>query len=229
MALSSGRSLYLRGTKPTVLAAYKFNEGVGTTTADATGNGHIGTLTGGAGFGLGRYGAGILFSGANQSVNFSQTGLQPARLGVSWCCWAKFPATGLPQWLGIVAKLRASGSTRSGLAINAGSLFHMFRWRDQLDFTNSGIAPTDATWHFYALSDNDTGFSLWLDGVVVRSGTRTGLPADTDNTAWEAFPWQLGMADNEFNSMAGLAISDLRILSGQMNTDNVVHFMNTPC
>lgn len=229
MALTSTHSLHLRGVKPTVLAAYKFDEGSGTTTADATGNGHNGTLVSGAGFGPGRYGGGILFSGANQSVNFPQAGLEPARLGISWCFWAKFPASGRPPFLGLITKLRISQSTRSGMAIDSSSLFHMARWRDQLNFTTTGTAPTDAGWHFYASSDGDNGFSLWLDGVVIRSGTRAGLAVGTDNTAWESFPWQLGTADNQFDTMAGFSISDFRILSGEMNIDDVLHYMNTPC
>lgn len=230
MSLSSTRSLHLKGTKPTVLAAYKFNEGAGTSTVDATGNGHDGTLTGAAGFGPGKYGTGILFSGGGQTVDFSYVGLQPARLGVSWCCWAKFPAAGRPSYLGIFCKIAAlGGSTRNGVAIEAGGFFNVSRWRNQLDFATSGTAPSDEDWHFYAFSDGDNKLSLWLDGVVVRTVTKTGLPADTNNTAWENFPWQLGAATEDFNSMAGLAVSDLRILSGEMNTGDVLHYMNTPC
>src|SRR4051794_40252197 len=49
------------------VAAYSFNEGVGTTAADASGNGNTGTLNG-ATWSTGKFGSGLLFNGATNWV-----------------------------------------------------------------------------------------------------------------------------------------------------------------
>jgi len=231
MTLPSLRTQALRGVKPLLLAAYSFSEGSGTTTADVTGNGNDGTLTNGATFGPGKYAGGIAFTGSGQTVDFPYANLQPKRLGVSWCCWAKFPSSGLPSWLGIFGKVNSSAaSTRNGMAIENGStIFYVTRWRNDLKYANLSGVPTDNAWHHYAIADGDTKYRVWLDGVVIASGSRTTstLP-DTNNTAWEAFPWQLGAVLNDFDSMNGLSVSDLRVFSGMLTDQDVIAAMKTP-
>ncbi len=50
---------------PPAIAAYAFNEGSGTTAADASGNGLTGTLTNGATWGTGRNAGAVLLDGVN--------------------------------------------------------------------------------------------------------------------------------------------------------------------
>ena len=56
---------------PGVVTELHFNEGAGTTTADASGNGHIGTLVNGPTWGPGKYGQGLNFNGTNSYVNIA--------------------------------------------------------------------------------------------------------------------------------------------------------------
>jgi hypothetical protein len=53
-------------TVPSLVAAYSFNEGTGTTTADASGHGNAGTLSN-ATWVQGKYGGGLKFTGAANS------------------------------------------------------------------------------------------------------------------------------------------------------------------
>ena len=52
---------------PALVAAYAFDEGSGTVAADASGNGHQGSILGAA-WATGRHGPALSFSGANASV-----------------------------------------------------------------------------------------------------------------------------------------------------------------
>jgi hypothetical protein len=52
-----------------LLAAYAFNEGTGTTTADASGKGHPGTLSGASWTNAGKYGNAISFNGSTSYVD----------------------------------------------------------------------------------------------------------------------------------------------------------------
>src|ERR1041384_123654 len=48
-----------------LVAAWNFNEGTGTTVADASGNNNVGTITGATWSTLGRYGNALSFNGVN--------------------------------------------------------------------------------------------------------------------------------------------------------------------
>src|SRR5205809_7484632 len=53
-------------TTPGLVAAYAFNEGAGTTVADASGNGNTGTLNGATWTTAGRYGSALVFDGTSR-------------------------------------------------------------------------------------------------------------------------------------------------------------------
>src|SRR5205085_10611181 len=54
--------------RPAPVAAYGFNEGSGTTTSDATGNGRTGTLTNTTWNGAGKNGGALAFNGSSSRV-----------------------------------------------------------------------------------------------------------------------------------------------------------------
>jgi glutamine amidotransferase PdxT len=67
------------------------DEGTGTTTADASGNGHTGTLVNGPTWGPGKYGQGINFNGTNSYVNIADHTdytLTPTQ-NYTWSAWVK--------------------------------------------------------------------------------------------------------------------------------------------
>ena len=62
-------SVTVSNAAPTgLIAAYAFDEGTGTTTADATGTGHTGTLTGATWTAAGKNGNALSFDGVNDWV-----------------------------------------------------------------------------------------------------------------------------------------------------------------
>ena len=82
------------GGPPGPAAAYAFDEGAGTTAADASGHGLTGTLTGGATWIVGKYGTAVNLDGSDDFVNLGNpTGLQlTGSMTVSaWVYSAAFP------------------------------------------------------------------------------------------------------------------------------------------
>ena len=57
-----------------LVAAYSFNDGSGTTTADVSGNGHPGTISGASWTNDGRYGGALSFDGTDDRVDLGSLG-----------------------------------------------------------------------------------------------------------------------------------------------------------
>ena len=90
-----------------LLAAYAFNEGIGTTTADSSGNAITGTLSGATWTTAGKYGNALSFTGANAYVNLGNPTALEGTGSMSWTAWVY--ATAVPGDDGnILAKSNAS-------------------------------------------------------------------------------------------------------------------------
>ncbi len=86
-----------------VVAAYGFNEGTGTTVADASGNGNGGTVSNTTWAPAGKYGGALSFNGTNARVNIpSSTSLQLTN-GMTLEAWVN-PTTTSSAWRDIIYK-----------------------------------------------------------------------------------------------------------------------------
>ena len=82
-------SVALSGTGGLVVA-YSFNEGTGTSAADASGNGHTGAISGAAWSTLGEYGNALSFDGVNDWVTVNATSLLNITGAITMEAWV-FP------------------------------------------------------------------------------------------------------------------------------------------
>ena len=62
-----------RTAPATLVAAYAFNEGTGTTVADSSGNGNNGTIANATWTTSGKYGDALVFNGTNARVNINDS------------------------------------------------------------------------------------------------------------------------------------------------------------
>ncbi len=90
-----------------LVAGYAFNEGSGTTAADASGNGLTGTLTNGAGWGTGRNAGAVLLDGVNDFVELGNPPLLQLTGSMTVSAWVNSAAFPVDD-AAIVSK-RASG------------------------------------------------------------------------------------------------------------------------
>ena len=99
-----------------LVAAYRFGEAVGTTAADASGNGNAGTLVNGpAWITAGKYGGAINFDGANDYVRAADSAsLDLGRTGTVEA-WVKLDT--LNRWQSVIAKGGANSDSSHNYAI----------------------------------------------------------------------------------------------------------------
>src|SRR2546426_10249555 len=86
-----------------LVAAYSFNEGTGTTVADASGNGNAGTLSGTTWTNGGKYGSALVFNGTSARVTINNSASLQLTAGVELEAWGGASA-GKRGWRGVIYK-----------------------------------------------------------------------------------------------------------------------------
>src|SRR6185436_15418294 len=102
-----------------LVAAYGFNEGSGTTTADASGNGQTGTLNGATWNATGRFGGALSFNGTTNWVTVPDTALLRLTTAMTVEAWVN--ATALANWRTVVLKESGTGLSYSLYASDTSS------------------------------------------------------------------------------------------------------------
>ena len=90
-----------------LVAAYGFDEGAGTTTADASGNANTGTLSGATWNAAGRYGGALTFDGVNDWVTVPDKAVLDLTSAMTLEAWVYASAVG--SWRTVLLKEGSSG------------------------------------------------------------------------------------------------------------------------
>jgi hypothetical protein len=199
---------------PPYVGYWQFDEGAGGTTADASGNGANGVLSGETTWLPGRVGPGALnFHGAGVQDAHVEADDHPAirfsaAQGFTLSAWVS-PGGFRDKWAGIVTK-SADRPGGYGLYLTAGN-----KWAFAASSAdaNALVSPADASegWHHVAaVQRGDTGVrELWVDGVLVASGVvgGPGAAADADGTGKLFVGGSAGTIQEYF----GGAVDDVRV------------------
>ncbi len=94
---------------PTLVAAYSFDEGAGTTVGDLSGNGNTGTVNG-ASWGVGRFGQALSFDGTNDRVTIPDSNSLDLTTGMTMEAWVR-PTTLGTAWKTVLFKHRNANTT----------------------------------------------------------------------------------------------------------------------
>ena len=86
-----------------LVAAYSFDEGAGTTVADASGNGNTGTINGATWTTAGRYGSALVFDGTSTSVTVANAASLGLTTGMTLEAWV-YPTGALTGWRAVIDK-----------------------------------------------------------------------------------------------------------------------------
>lgn len=166
-----------------------FNEGVGATANDLSGNGNHAALNGAA-WGNGRFGKGIAFSGAESAYLAESISLK-AGAQMTVTAWIK-SATMPSNYVTIIQKdgdaIRNYGLFITGSdqpATQGTVLFSLTSdaphdWRGPV----SSVSVIDGNWHHLAGVYNGIEMKVFIDGVERGSQAVSVTPADTSGGVW---------------------------------------------
>lgn len=155
---------------------WPLNETSGTTAADASGNGNIGTYTGGytlnQGPGPSMGGGAVLLNG---SSGYIQSSYNPALAAVSAECWVNL--NGLSQGAnpGFISNNPYAGSYGLNLYSNGpGDVFvTSYANGTSANYTYAGATPASG-WFYVATTWDGTTFRLYFNGSQIAAGALSG-------------------------------------------------------
>ncbi len=171
------------------VAAYPFEEGAGTTTADVSGNGHPGTLVGATWTTAGKYGKAVALNGTSQYVRVDAPDAPTGDF--SWMVWAR--PTSVAGWRGLL-EIQTAGSTGIELALDAG---RPQVWSNGLLRLTAGSSLPVNAWSHVALTRAGSTLTAYVNGVSVGTATE---PAGFN---WGSCPFLIGVdADSRLHGAA---------------------------
>lgn len=206
---------------PGLAAAYAFAEGTGNQTADASGHGSAGTLSGPAWNAAGKYGSALTFDGTNDWVTVADASWLDVSGGLTLEAWVR--PNGGPSWRTIMLKENgstlayalyagASGGRPMGIVLTGGS---------QRKLSGPSALPAN-TWTHLALTYNGAQMRLYVNGVERASMAVTGVIPNSSgplriggNSVWSS-EWFKGELD------------ELRVYNRALSVTEIQADMGTP-
>jgi hypothetical protein len=206
---------------PNLIAAYAFEEGAGTTTADATGKSHTGTLSGATWTTAGKNGKALSFNGVNSYVSAADANDLDLTNGMTLEAWVRPSA--LSGWNTVVMKEGSATTLAYSLYAHDNSPWPSNTIRiGNVDRVAAGTSPLPLnTWTHLAATYDGTTMRLFVNGVQVGARAQTGnIVVSTrtlrigGNSVWGEY----------FNGL----IDDVRIYNRALTAAEIQTDMSTP-
>jgi concanavalin A-like lectin/glucanase superfamily protein/Big-like domain-containing protein len=211
-AVGAGSGSTANASASGLVAAYSFNDGSGPTTADVSGNGHPGTISGASWTTDGRYGGALSFDGTDDRVDLGSLGTF-YQSGFTMEAWVK-KATDTKKDVAVLGTFTGGGA---GPMIWVDHLEGRYRLTAGIGLDNyldSGQTPVADTWQHLAVTYDGTVARFYIDGTEVASRTISSFGGS--NT------WRVGAYDaTPFGFFDGV-IDEVRIYSRALTAAEIV-------
>jgi hypothetical protein len=200
------------------VAAYSFNEGSGTTVADASGNGNVGTISNATWTTAGKYGNTLTFNGSSARVTVTDSASLHLTTGMTLEVWV-YPTAAPLGWIDLIYKqddvyfLEAS-STLAAAPTAGGTFGNGFQ-----TITGTSELPVN-TWTHLAVTFDSATLTVWVNGVSVAAQAQTS-PLTTST-----LPLQIG-GDSLYGQGFAGRIDEVRIYNRALTRPEIEVDMNT--
>ena len=165
-----------------LVGAWAFGEGSGTTTADASGNGNVGTITGASWSTQGRFGNALSFNGTNSVVRVAGSASLNLTSGMTLSAWIR-PTASQSGWRTIVQRQTdayfLNASNNAPMRPSGGGTFG-----GNVAYVSGPTANPLNTWTYVALTYDGGAMRLYVNGSQVATGAATGAIQTTSDPLW---------------------------------------------
>jgi glucose/arabinose dehydrogenase/PKD repeat protein len=212
-------AVHAQTAPPTPVAAYAFNEGAGTSTADLSGSGNAGTVAGATWTTQGKFGNALSFNGTSAMVTVADAPSLRLTSGMTLEAWLN-PSSVTSTWRDTLVKgnddyyliaMSSPSSLPAGAATTAGT--------KKRAFGTSSLAPN--TWTHLATTYDGTAVRLYVNGTQVSSTPATGTIATS------ASALQIG-GDSLFGQFFAGSIDEVRVYNVALSAAQIQADMTTP-
>ena len=182
-SIATASTLATTPTPPGLVGAWGFEEGAGTTTADASGKGNLGTVSGASWTTQGRYGNALSFDGSSSVVRVADSASLDLSTAMTLSAWIR-PAATQSGWRTIMQRetdayfLNASNSVGPLRPSGGGTL------GGNTQFLSGPTASPVSAWTHVAITYDGAALRLFINGTQVASQATTGAIQATDNPLW---------------------------------------------
>jgi hypothetical protein len=202
-----------------LVAAYSFNEGAGTTAADASGNGNTGTIVNAVWTTSGKYGNALVFNGTNAWVTIKDAAALDLTTGMTLEAWVNPSRVGR-AWRDVIYKGNDNyfleATSNHGAVPGGGGTFGS---ADVVTFGSSALPVNQ--WTHLAVTYNGSLLRLYENGVLVSSSVQSGNILTSSNAL------QIG-GDSIFGQYFAGGIDEVRIYNVALTAAQIQADMNTP-
>jgi serralysin len=204
---------------PGLVAAYGFDENAGATAADATGNGHTGTIAGATWTTAGHTGNALSFDGVNDMVSVADSALLDVTR-VTLMAWVRPTLT--DNWRSAILKERTGGLAYALYAEDGAARPAAYVNLGQADDREAKgtLALTVNTWTHLTMTFDGTALRVYQNGVLVRTANFTG------NIVASGSPLRIGGNAVWGEFYAGL-MDDVRVFNRALTLEEIQTSMNT--
>ena len=205
---------------PSLVAAYSFDEGTGTSVTDVSGNGNNGTIANATWTTAGQYGNALVFNGTSALVTINDSASLHLTNGMTLEAWVN-PSAVSSAWRDVVYKgadnyyMEGTSTSSGGLPCGAGT----FGTADVAAFGTALLALN--TWTHLAATYDGATLVFYVNGVQVSSLAQTGNIVTSGN------PLQIG-GDSIYGQYFQGSIDEVRVYNVALTAAQIQADMNTP-
>ena len=202
-----------------LVAAYGFEEGSGSSVADASGNGHTGSISGATWASAGKFGKALSFNGSNAMVTVPDAADLHLSTAMTLEAWVN-PASVTSDWRDVIYKgndnYYLGATTSSSGKPAAGSIIG----GSYAEAYGTSALATGA-WTHLAMTYDGTAVRLFVNGTQVASTAKTGTIASSTN------PLQIG-GDSIYGQFFSGLIDEVRIYNVALTATQIQADMAAP-
>jgi chitodextrinase len=218
-AYSAVASATTMALPPSLVAAYSFNEGTGTSATDVSGNGNNGTIANATWTTAGKYGNALVFNGTTALVTINDSASLHLTSAMTLEAWVN-PSAVSSAWRDVVYKgddnYYLEGTIPSvGVPCGAGR----FGTAHVGAFGKAVLALN--TWTHLATTYDGATLRFYVNGVQVSSRAQTGAIVTSNN------PLQIG-GDSLYGHYFRGTIDEVRVYNTALTAAQIQADMNTP-
>jgi len=222
LVIALGALLLVSASAPAgsgLIAAYSFDEGLGATAGDASGNGNTGSVVGGT-WVQGKFGSAINLNGTSDHVDLPALGTF-YKTGFTFEAWVKKASTSHVD-AAVVGTWTSNGSGGPMIWVDhVAGHYYLTANQGFSNYLDSGQTPTAGTWQYLTGTFDGTTASFYINGLLVASRTFTGNVGDSNT-------WRIGSYGSSPGGFFDGAVDQVRIYDHALTQAQVQTDMNTP-